>query len=659
MRWRLRWLFVGLMAMGVAWIHLMNYVRLGRTLDSYPLRVMVTNWGGAFLIGLLLDGLAGFYLRPFFSSLQRLGANLSVQPDQARAAAIRAIRFPERAASLLLGVSAAMILVHRAVLYQGRLVTMLLSPALRTGLLSSMARDMVLALLLALLLFTFSRRVLRPGVEAFGLRAVPDEGRFPVGLRQALVVLVMGLFNITLFMSMPENIPAQRLIWVYLPPVLLTGIVAYLVAADIGHALHAIAGRLRMLAAGMRPAIFLRFAVTELDEVGELVAAINTMQDRAEREVRELERDMEAARSIQTGMLPRSLGLPPGWQLTASLHPAREVGGDFYDLIDLGAGRFGLAVGDAVGKGLPAALLMASTVSLIRCHAPAHESPGAVLAAVNRMLCASVPPMTFVTALYMVVDTARQELRVASAGHFPPMTGSRELELPPALPLGIEPDLTYAEQVWRLAPGEPVLLYSDGLIEGAGPDSHAAISRWVDMLAGPRKTADELVDCLMKPFRPGVQEGSLHDDVTVLALIPPATLAFELPSRDGAELEAAERAARFAQECGPAHRSADVATAVGEACLNAIAHGNRFQADLPVRIRLSAGPDWLEATVADDGQAFALPERLPDLTEQILGEAPIRGWGIHLIRSVADAVAVEPLPSGKQVRMQFGGVSGV
>ncbi|HYG58778.1 MAG TPA: hypothetical protein VD902_12035, partial [Symbiobacteriaceae bacterium] len=132
MRWRLRWLFVGLMAMGVAWIHLMNYVRLGRTLDSYPLRVMVTNWGGAFLIGLLLDGLAGFYLRPFFSSLQRLGANLSVQPDQARAAAIRAIRFPERAASLLLGVSAAMILVHRAVLYQGRLVTMLLSPALRT-----------------------------------------------------------------------------------------------------------------------------------------------------------------------------------------------------------------------------------------------------------------------------------------------------------------------------------------------------------------------------------------------------------------------------------------------------------------------------------------------------------------------------------------------
>lgn len=659
MRWRLRFLFLGLMAVGVAWIHLLNYVRLGRTPLDYPVRVLAVMWGGALFIGLLLDLLAGLHLRPFFAALARLRGGQELQSGEAATAAIRAIRFPERAAAVLMLVSLGMIVLHRVVQYGGDLVGMLGSPEQRGLLLSSATRDLVHALLIALLLFTFSRRLLRAGVAQLGLWQVPDERQFPIGLRLALIVVAMGVFNISLFVSAPEAVPVYRLIWIYLPPVVLTGLIAYLMATDIGRDLVAIAGRLRMLAAGIRPTLFDRFAVTDRDEVGELVAAINVMQDRAERELQQLERDLAAARAIQTGMLPRDWRLPPGWQLTAHLHPAREVGGDFYDLIDLGDGRFGLGVGDAAGKGLPAALLMASAVSLLRSQAPLHERPDQVLAAVNRLMCPRLLPMAFVTLAYAVVDTRRHTVRVACAGHFPPLLGGQELPILSALPLGVDPDAEYAEQVCALQPGSSLLLYSDGLLEGVGPDGYRLHARWRQVVGGAGGRADELARRLIEPVRPRIEQGALEDDVTLLLLVAPAESQFEIPSQDGAELEAAERAARFARDYGPAERADDVASAVGEACLNAIAHGNGFAADRPVRVSLRAGPDWLEAAVTDSGPLFTPPERPPDMAQQMAGEGPFQGWGFHLIRAMADEVRIVPTESGKQVTMRFGGSAGV
>lgn|GEM_PF-794211 len=653
MRWRLRVLSLSLIAVGIGWIYLSNYVRLGRSPFDYAWSVTLTNLGGGLFIGLLIDAVAGFYLRPFFRALDRLGANQPLGPQERQAAAIRAMRFPERASVLLVGISVGMILVHRLVSLRGEFFAILLAEERRAVLLSSMTRDLVVALLLALLLFTFSQRLLKPGVAACGLQELPDERRFPLGLRQALVVLAMGLFNITLFISAPENAPAARLIWIYLPPVILTATVAYLMATDTGRDLDAIAGRLRMLAAGVRPDLFKRFAVTEQDEIGELVASINTMQNRVERELWEFERDMAAARSIQTEMLPHAWSLPPGWQLTARLFPAHEVGGDFYDLIDLGGGRYGVAVGDAAGKGLPAALLMASTVSLIRSHAPFHQRPGDLLAAVNRMLCRSLPPMTFVTAAYAIVDTATGEIRVASAGHLPPVVGGRELPIISALPLGVEPGVVYEEQVCTVSPGEAVVLYSDGLIEGADPTSPLRSAQWIEALRGPLTDGESLAQQVLQPLIPQVQQGTLQDDVTLLVLIAPQPYSLAIRSQEGAEVQAAEQAARYAREHGFAARADDVASAVGEACLNAISHGNRFRDDLPVRITLSAGPDWLEATVADGGDIFTPPESPPDLAVQMDSDEPIRGWGFHLIRSMADSVSVESLPAGKQIRMRF------
>lgn len=655
MRRRLRLLFLALMGTGVAWIFLMNYVRLGRTPASYPLRVNLVLLGGAVLTGLLLDTLAGRHLRPFFAAVARLQRGGAPQPGDTDVVS-RAIRFPERAALLLLGVSILLTGLHRAVSYRGHLLEILRSPELSTNLYSSVARDLMLTLLLALLLFTLSRRVLREGVEIFGLREPPNQRRFPVGLRLAMLVLLTGLFNVALLLSAPETIPGHRLLWIYVPPALLTAVVTYLVATDIGADLEAIAARLRILARGVRPSLYHRFAVTERDEVGELVASINVLQDRVEQELREFERDMEAARSIQQGMLPRILRLPEGWQVAARLHPARDVGGDFYDLIDLGNGKYGIALGDAASKGLPAALLTASAVSLLRSHAHLHDDPGAVLGAVNRLLCTSVPPMAFVTAIYAVVDTAKREIRMASAGHLPPFLAHKELLPLPALPLGVDAETTYAQQVLPLAPGEPLLLYSDGLIEGGSRPAEEAWTWLADVLRKPHSDPDRLLDLLMAPLRSRVEQAKLQDDVTLLVLIPPpAELVFELPSQDGAELDAARRAIRFAQDHGLAHVADDIGTAVCEACLNAIAHGNRFDATLPVRVRLTAGSGWLEATVSDAGSLFVPPAGPPDLAAQMRSNEPIGGWGWHLIRSMADLVEIEPLQSGKQLRMRFGG----
>jgi serine phosphatase RsbU (regulator of sigma subunit)/anti-sigma regulatory factor (Ser/Thr protein kinase) len=650
---------MSLMGVGLGSIYLSNYVRFGRSPAAYPMAVTATNVCGALLIGLLLDALAGYHLRSLFAALKRQRLGQPLQPGEAEAEAVRAMRFPERAALLLMGLSVLLIIGHRAISNRGALLEMLLAPGVRSNLLVSMVSDLARTLLLALLLFTISRQVLRPAVAAFRLRRVPGEHRLPIGLRLAGVVLATGVFITTQFASVSGGIPTGRVLWIYLPPLLLTAVVAYLIAIDIGSDLDAIGGRLRLLAQGVRPALFDRFAVTERDEVGDLVAAINALQDRVEREFQEVERDMEAARSVQMGLLPRTWRLPPGWQLTARLHPAREVGGDFYDVIDLGGGRLGLAVGDAAGKGLPAALLMASTVSLLRTHATLHDRPGSVLAAVNRLLCASLPPMAFVTTAYAIVDTVRGEVCVASAGHLPPVIGGREMAVLPALPLGVEPDSQFEEQVWPLGPGEPLLIYSDGLIEGSDFPGSVRAPGWMEALTDPLQTAETVVRRLMEPLRTRIEQGTLQDDVTALMLIPPAQLSLELPSRDGAELEAAEAAGRFARAHGPAGRADDVATAVGEACLNAVTHGNGLEAELPVQIHLTAGPTWLEAVVADGGGLFSLEHSPPDLAAQMAGDGPIRGWGLHLVRALADEVTVEPLAAGKQVRMRFGGESHV
>jgi predicted ester cyclase len=194
-------------------------------------------------------------------------------------------------------------------------------------------------------------------------------------------------------------------------------------------------------------------------------------RERIERE--RVEQELQVARHIQQASLPKEVPELEGWQIAPYYQPAREVGGDFYDFFELRDGRLGLVVGDATGKSVPAALVMASARSMLRAVAQASEySPGDVLSRVNDSLVIDIPPNMFVTCLYAILDPNSGGLTYANAGHDLPYlhrNGAAEELRARGMPLGLMPRMSYEEKETTLQAGEAALLYSDGLVEAHDP----------------------------------------------------------------------------------------------------------------------------------------------------------------------------------------------
>jgi serine phosphatase RsbU (regulator of sigma subunit) len=184
-----------------------------------------------------------------------------------------------------------------------------------------------------------------------------------------------------------------------------------------------------------------------------------------------LEDDLRLARQIQRSFLPHELPQIGGIEFDAHYRPALNVGGDFYDAIQLGHGRIGLLVGDVSGKGVSAALMMAKLTSDIRLLSQTRVSPAAVLTLANKSLIASALDAMFATVVYVLLDLERGTFTMANAGHQPPIVCSRqqgavaELDDATAVALGVVSDITYPEEQYPLIPGQAVLLYSDGINE--------------------------------------------------------------------------------------------------------------------------------------------------------------------------------------------------
>jgi serine phosphatase RsbU (regulator of sigma subunit) len=206
---------------------------------------------------------------------------------------------------------------------------------------------------------------------------------------------------------------------------------------------------------------------TEYYEVGEMHT-----QEIRQREL--VEQELEVARSIQQASLPKEVPTLEGWQISPFYRPAREVGGDFYDFHFLSEGRVGLVVGDATGKGVPAALVMSTTLGMIQLAAGALDSssPGEVLSRVNETLFARIPPNMFVTCFYAILDPENASLSYANAGHDPPYLqrrGEAEELRARGMPLGLMPGMDYKEKEIVLDAGEVALFYTDGLVEAHNP----------------------------------------------------------------------------------------------------------------------------------------------------------------------------------------------
>jgi serine phosphatase RsbU (regulator of sigma subunit) len=193
------------------------------------------------------------------------------------------------------------------------------------------------------------------------------------------------------------------------------------------------------------------------------------------REHEQVEQELRVARSIQHASLPKEVPILEGWQISPLYQPAREVGGDFYDFFELEDGRVGTVVGDASGKGVPAALLMSATCSMLRAVAQGlgSSSPGEVLERVNDTLLARIPANTFVTCFYAILEPKSGGLTYANAGHDLPYlrrrSGDCEELRARGMPLGLMSGASYEEKEVELDAGEAALLYSDGLVEAHDP----------------------------------------------------------------------------------------------------------------------------------------------------------------------------------------------
>src|SRR5215207_8080980 len=198
-----------------------------------------------------------------------------------------------------------------------------------------------------------------------------------------------------------------------------------------------------------------------------------TEQKREAQERERIEQELRIARLIQQTLLPKTLPKLSGYDIAAYYQPAREVGGDFYDLFELDDGRLGLVVGDVTDKGIPAALVMATTRTMLRVSAQRLFPPAEVLKRANEALVVDIPPNMFITCLYAILDTDSGRLVFSNAGHDLPYLrhngGDVEELRARGVPLGLMPGMEYEEKEITLKRGESVLFYSDGLVEAHDP----------------------------------------------------------------------------------------------------------------------------------------------------------------------------------------------
>jgi len=235
-----------------------------------------------------------------------------------------------------------------------------------------------------------------------------------------------------------------------------------------------------------------------------------------------IEQELQVARQIQQALLPEAVPELDGWQLAAYYKPAREVGGDFYDFLELEDGHLGLVVGDATGKGMPAALVMATTRGMLRAVAQSLDSPGVVLQRVNDALYPDIPTEMFVTCFYAILDPKNGRLSYANAGHDLPylwQSGDAEELRARGMPLGLMPEMSYEEKEAVLREGESVLFYSDGLVEAHDPSYEMFGFPRLEALISEHGKERSLEETLLEELYSFVGESwEQEDDITLLTL---------------------------------------------------------------------------------------------------------------------------------------------
>ena len=356
-----------------------------------------------------------------------------------------------------------------------------------------------------------------------------------------------------------------------------------------------------------------------------------------------LEREHRNAVMLQRSLLPRRFGTVDGVTVAARYLPARdEVGGDWYDMIELPGGQVGIVIGDVVGHGLAAATLMGQLRTALRAYALAGHGPGETLRLVDHF-AVSLEEEAMASAALAVVDRERGVVKFASAGHLPPILltadgQARAVEVPLAPPIGAFGFKTCPEHDLPLGPGETMLLYTDGLIERRGVSIWTSIDTLVAAVEGLQNPEDA---CLTVMDRLVPQRGP-NDDVAVIAVqsVPvPAVLELEMAAYPKTLARVRQALRRWLNaQAVDREVEKEITIAVSEACANTIEHAyGPGRGSFHVRAERRDG--YVEVTVRDQGRWQ------PPRSEH-------RGRGLKIIEAAMDEVDIHAGNAGTAVSMR-------
>ena len=386
----------------------------------------------------------------------------------------------------------------------------------------------------------------------------------------------------------------------------------------------------------------------ELEESLENLRRTRSAKDR-------MESELNIGRDIQMSMLPLSFPAFPerhDFDIHAALYPAQEVGGDFYDLFLIDENHLCFCVGDVSGKGVPAALFMAVTKTLIKSRADTDMSPAKIVSHVNCEQSKGNDSCMFVTLFLAILDLPSGEMVYCNAGHNPPYlqraTGELErLDARHGPVIGAVEDMGYDESSLQLQPGDLVYLYTDGITEAMNSNRNLyGEQRMVGQLEGREfDSAAAAVTASVDDVWAFQGDAPQADDITVLATryngSGPVAQARELHLQLRNRLEEIDRAngafSVFANALDlPAAPRQQVCLCLDEMLVNIISYGYPDGEEHLIDLHVVAGEDELVITLSDDGIPFDPFNREEPDTGLSVEERPIGGLGVHLVKNLMD-----------------------
>ncbi len=271
------------------------------------------------------------------------------------------------------------------------------------------------------------------------------------------------------------------------------------------------------------------------DEIGVIARAVNAMTESLlvarEREVdaQAREHELTIATEIQANLLPKKIPRMTGYDIDAFYQPSKEVGGDYYDFLEIDENHLGMIVADVSGKGIPGSMVMTMGRAIIRMEGLRNLSPADTFKVANKMIAADIRRGMFITAIYGILDIPNKTLLVASAGHNPMVIWRKEsnaiqLVNPNGIALGFDRgpifDRTIKEQMVKLNSGDRVVMYTDGIPESMNPKHEEFGDKRFYQLCQKvaNRNSNQFTNIVVAKIREHQAEGEQHDDITILTL---------------------------------------------------------------------------------------------------------------------------------------------